>query len=232
MRGLRKRGGGGVSGLPPHVATWEGMGKALDMEGSGDGGGEGGDLQTYQIEFPKGGTKVCPVEGCPGRAGTLTAMRVHFWRLHVRDIVIILEEGNLPHPRCPRCDMFVQWRALNGRHKNTEMCRGGADKKRRRLVETEVRDSAETAFEVYGEKLQTVPRFKYLGRILTEGNYDWPAVAWDLEKARKSWGRLQGILSREGAKNGCWVTSSRRWCSRCCCLGRRHGWCPRCWSGC
>ena len=54
--------------------------------------------KTYRMEFPKGGAKNCPVEGCPGRAGTRTAMRVHFWRRHVRDTVIILEEGNLPHP--------------------------------------------------------------------------------------------------------------------------------------
>ena len=139
---------------------------------------------------------MCPVEGCLGRAGTRTAMRVHFWRRHVRDIVIIFEEGNLPHPRCPRCDIFVPWRALNGRHKNTEMCRGGADQKRQRLAEAEVRDSVEMAFKVYREQLQTVPRFKYLGRILTEGDDNWPAVAGDLAKARKSWGRLQGILSR------------------------------------
>ena len=55
------------------------------------------------------------------------------------------------------------------------------------------------AFEVYGEQLQTVPQFKYLGRILTEGKQDWPAVARNLVKARKSCGRMQGILSREGA---------------------------------
>ena len=78
------------------------------------------------------------------------------------------------------------------------MCRGGAYKKRRRLAEAEVRDSAEMAFEVYREQIQTAPRFKYLGRILTEGDDDCPAVAGNLEKARKSWGRLQGILSREG----------------------------------
>ena len=114
--------------------------------------------------------------------------------------MIILEEGNLPRPRCPRCDMFVPWRALNDRQKTTEMCRSGADKKRRRLEEAEVRDSAEMAFDVYGEQLQTVSWFKYLGRILTEGDYDWSAVAGNLVKARKSWGRLQGILSREGAK--------------------------------
>ena len=95
--------------------------------------------------------------------------------------------------------MFFQCRALNSRHKNTDMCRIGADKNRRRLAEAEVRDSADMDFEVYRELLQTVPRFKYLVRILTEGGDDWPAVAGNLVKARKSWGRLQGILSWEGA---------------------------------
>ena len=64
----------------------------------------------------------------------------------MRDIIIILEEGNLPHPRCINCDMFVPWQALNGRHKSTEMCRSGADRNRLRLAEAEVRDSTEMAF--------------------------------------------------------------------------------------
>ena len=34
---------------------------------------------------------------------------------------------------------------------------------------------------------------------MTEVDADWPAVAGNLAKARKSWGGLQGILSREGA---------------------------------
>ena len=82
-------------------------------------GGE--EKKTYRMEFPKGGTQDCPFEGCPGRAGTRTAMRVHFWRRHVRDTVIILEEVKLPHPQCEKCDMLVPWRALNGRHKDTAM---------------------------------------------------------------------------------------------------------------
>ena len=139
------------------------------------------------------------MEGCPGRAGTRTAMRVHFWCRHVRDIIIILEEGNLPHPRCSRCDMLVPWRSVNGRHKNTAMCRSGAERKRRQLAETEIRESTEMAFEVYTKQLQKVPSFKYLGRILTAGDDDFPAVAGNLGKARKSWGRLQRILIRDGA---------------------------------
>ena len=123
-------------------------------------------------------------------------MRVHLWRRHVWDVVIILEEGNLPNPRCSRCDMLVPWRSLNGRHKITAMCRSGAERKRRRLAETEIQENTEMAFEVYGKQLKTVPIFKYLGRILTAGDEDWPAVAGNLGKAQKSWGRLKRILGR------------------------------------
>ena len=74
-------------------------GKARDRKWAWTDTATGGaEQQTYRMEFPKGGTKAFPVEGCPGRAGTRTAMRVHFWRRHVRDTVIILEEGNLPTP--------------------------------------------------------------------------------------------------------------------------------------
>ena len=34
---------------------------------------------------------------------------------------------------------------------------------------------------------------------MTAGDDDWPTVAGNLVKARKSWGRLSRILSREGA---------------------------------
>ena len=55
------------------------------------------------------------------------------------------------------------------------------------------------AFEIYGKQLQTVTSFKYLGRIMTAGDDNWPAVAGNLGKARKGWGRIRRILSREGA---------------------------------
>ena len=34
---------------------------------------------------------------------------------------------------------------------------------------------------------------------MTAGDDNWPAVAGNLAKARKSWGRMQGILRRESA---------------------------------
>ena len=68
------------------------------------------------------------------------------------------------------------------------MGRSGAERKRQRLVETEIQESTEMAFEVYWKQLKTVSSFKYLERILAAGYDDWPEVAGNLGKAQKSWG--------------------------------------------
>ena len=41
--------------------------------------------------------------------------------------------------------------------------------------------------------------FKYLGRVMTAGDDEFPAVAGNLVKAWKSWGPLSQVLVREGA---------------------------------
>ena len=47
--------------------------------------------------------------------------------------------------------------------------------------------------------MRAVTEFSYLGRVMTNTDDDWPAVAGNLRKARVSWGRLTRILGREGA---------------------------------
>ena len=126
-------------------------------------------------------------------------MRVHFVHRHVHDTVVILEEGNLSLPRCPRCDLQVSRKSLNGRHLETSQCRTGTERKRRRLAEAELETTSEKAFHAYGTKMRAVTEFKYLGRFLTNTDDDWPAVAGNIRKARASWGRLARILGREGA---------------------------------
>ena len=83
----------------------------------------------------------------------------HFLHWHVLNTVVILEEGNLPHPRCTRCDMLVPRKALNSRHPATAQCAGGVEWKRRRLVEAEMREISERNFEEYGEPLEKVMKF-------------------------------------------------------------------------
>ena len=123
---------------------------------------------------------------------------MHFLHRHVLDTVVIMEEGNLPHPRCTWCNILVPRGTLNFRHPDTAQCARGAERKRQRLLETEMRESSEKAFEAYGEPLENVTTFRYLGRVLTEREDDWLAVIGNLGKAWKSWGRFYRILIREG----------------------------------
>ena len=54
-------------------------------------------------------------------------------------------------------------------------------------------------FEALGSLLGKVNEFRYLGRILTERDSDWPALLRNLKRARQRWGRLSRLLVREGA---------------------------------
>ena len=97
--------------------------------------------------FPaKGRPQTFPMEGCPGKMATRTAMQVHFMHRHFLDTVVILEEGNFPQPRCAQCDMLVPRWALNGRHPDTAQCARGAERKRRKLAEAETRVISKRAF--------------------------------------------------------------------------------------
>ena len=62
-----------------------------------------------------------------------------------------------------------------------------------------MRKTSERAFHAYGKHMKTVTEFRYLGRVLTATDDDWPAVAGNIRKARVSWGRLARVLGREGA---------------------------------
>ena len=44
-----------------------------------------------------------------GRVTAYTNFRIHFVHRHVQDTVVILEEGNRPHPCFLACDMFIPW---------------------------------------------------------------------------------------------------------------------------
>ena len=76
-------------------------------EGEQGGGGrervrEGTTVQ-YRVSFPTILTRLrCPVEGCGGSASSQTNLRVHFDHRHSHNSIVILEEGNQPHPWCPQ----------------------------------------------------------------------------------------------------------------------------------
>ena len=65
-------------------------------------------------------------------------MQVHFLHRHVWDTAIILEEGNIPHPQFPWCDIMVPWKALNGQHVTTSQCAKGKEWKKRQMAKEDM----------------------------------------------------------------------------------------------
>ena len=47
--------------------------------------------------------------------------------------------------------------------------------------------------------MEMVTSFKYIGRVLTASDDDWPVVVANLRKAQKRWSRLSRILGRDGS---------------------------------
>ena len=74
----------------------------------------------------------------------------------MRDTLEILEEGNQPHPKGPRCDMFVPRRALKFHHSATEIWRRGEKHTHFRLVLEEAREGNKINLTTYGH-----PSWKY-----------------------------------------------------------------------
>ena len=87
-------------------------------------------------------------------------MQVHLFHQHARYTAIILDEGNLPHPLCPWCNILVPWQSLNRRHLATAQCAKGAERKRQHMAEKEIRDSAERSFQANVRTLEMVTSFK------------------------------------------------------------------------
>ena len=180
MQRVRLDDGGGIPGESPDESTWEGGGDATELENPGRWG------QT--TDFPngipgEGRPAELPGEGMHGPSGdkdrdvgALPAPACPRQRGHSGG-------GKPPHPRCAQCNMLVPRRALKGRHPATSQCARGAERKRRRLAEAETREISERDLEAYGEPLENVTTFSYLGQVLTAGDDDWLAVVGNPGKA-------------------------------------------------
>ena len=74
--------------------------------------------------------------------------------------------------------MFVSHKALNVWNLETEFFRRGEEGNQRRLAEEE---ATVTAYRI---PLAPVTSFKYLGRVISEEDDNWPAVVHNLWRAQ------------------------------------------------
>ena len=94
--------------------------------------------------------------------------------------------------------MQVPWKALNWRHLGTKQCTKGVDRKIQQLAKTETRDNSERALRAYGETMEAVLEFRYLGRLLTATDNDWPEVVGGYRDRLEGSHREGGSSSRSG----------------------------------
>ena len=72
-------------------------------------------------------------------------------------------KATVPLPRCERCGMQTERRSLYGRHQQTQHCQDGWDNKVQHAAAETARVALAQLFTAYGDKLERVEAFKYLG---------------------------------------------------------------------
>ena len=85
-------------------------------------------------------------------------------------------------------------------------------------------------FSAYGCPLEMVSSFKYLGRVISAADNDWPVVVKNLAQARKFCSRMSRILSREVAALRVSGFFLRPWSRRYYSSGRRPVWSTPAWA--
>ena len=91
---VRGRIAGGVAGATPPGPEWDELGHSMGGHQSPPP-----DPRLYKVYLPwTSGFEKCPVESCGGWVSTSTNLRIHFVKCHIQGKIVILEEGNHPHP--------------------------------------------------------------------------------------------------------------------------------------
>ena len=150
--------------------------------------------QTFKINFWKGKDNKCPIPGCTGGGKDKWGMYRHFCLKHFESNLIIKEDGELP--RCNLCGMYTKDVTA---HQKTKTCLKGKKRRECEILQNKQAEADDVVFKVYGENLERVQEFKYLGRTLREDDDDTKTIVNQIKKARQKWNAIARILKREGA---------------------------------
>jgi len=89
--------------------------------------------------------------------------------------------------------------ALYGGHRHTRLCREGWIRGKQHEAAEAARVALRKTFTAYGDELERVEVFKYLGRLLAYDDNDSQAMRSNLKKVRKSWAQVSRVLRAENA---------------------------------
>lgn len=91
-------------------------------------------------------------------------------------------EGSQPLPKCKRCGLQMPEEDLNGGHHRTELCQRGWERKQQHEAAVRSQESLGCSFTAYGEELERVEVFKYLGWLIANDDADTQAMQSNLRK--------------------------------------------------
>ena len=86
--------------------------------------------------------------------------------------------------------------ALMTTHPNTRLCAQGQRLRQSRKRALSYRRENETLFHVEGQVLDRVEHFRYLGRVISHTNSDWPAIFRQLTRARQRWAMIARVVAK------------------------------------
>ena len=84
-------------------------------------------------------------------------------------------------------------------HQKTKTCAKAQERRKNEALQNKQARAEEVSFKVYGEELERVEEFKYLGRILKQNDDNTECIKMQIKRARKQWNALAKILKQEGA---------------------------------
>ncbi len=98
-----------------------------------------------------------------------------------------------------RCGLQTPVADLNGGPHCTELCQRGWERKRQHAAAVRSQEALKCLFTAYGEELERVEVFKYLGRLIAYDDANNQAMRSNLRKARGCWARILHMLRAENA---------------------------------
>ena len=152
-----------------------------------------GTRERVEVEVVNGRRNACPIPGCTGNSMDKFGMYRHFCYRHPEASVSVNGDAT---ERCEMCGMFTTNMA---KHQNTQTCKKGRTRRRNEDLQDKQAEGDKVEFKVYGETLERVKEFKYLGRILREDDDDTACIINQVKRARQKWNAIARILKREGA---------------------------------
>ena len=130
-----------------------------------------------------------------GSVRTRWNLSKHFVNRHPVDRVDIPGKG--VYPNCVECGMPTNPKAWS--HTCSDLCQTGAERCVQREAAVDAEKALHQVFTAYGDELERVETFKYLGRLLTMDDNDIVAVHSNLKKACKFWAQISRVLRAENA---------------------------------